>query len=174
MKKIIYSIFSISLLLFLFTSCEEEVENWESSTGDLDGNWYVYYDHSTYGHDPFGVGLTPVYTYNTAADNGQEIWLTDEDHFWSYKVKIPADPANLTFGSQEAVTSVVDGYPIEVRVTNGKVIEDAVELPSGVMADSIYFEIWFEDLVDATGIENDTLYVSGYRKTGFKEDEPAH
>ncbi len=173
MKRIIYSLFSISLLLVFFTACnDDELEIWESSTGELDGNWYVSYDHSVYGKDPFGVGVTPVYTYNTAADNGQEIWLTDEDNFWSYKVRIPADPENLTFGSTDAVTNAVDGYPIQVRVTNGKVIKDAVTMPSGVTADSIYFEIWFEDLEDATGIANDTLYVSGFRKTGFEEDEP--
>lgn len=173
MKKIIYSIFSISLLLFLFTACDdEELEIWESSTGKIDGNWYVSYDHSQYGVDPFGVGLTLVHTYNTAADNGQEIWLTDEDHFWSYKVQVPANPDNLTFGSSDVVTSVVEGYDIQVRVTNGKIIKDAVELASGVMSDSIYFEIWFEDLHESTGIENDTLFVSGYRQTGFNEDEP--
>jgi hypothetical protein len=172
MKKIIYSLFSISMLLFLFTACDDEVEIWESSTGELDGNWYVSYDHSQYGEDPFGVGLTMVHTYNTAADNGQEIWLTDEGNFWEYKVKIPASPLDLTFGGSDPVTSVVEGYDIQVRVTNGKVIKGAVKLPSGVMADSIYFEIWFEDLVDATGIENDTLYVSGFRQTGFQEDEP--
>jgi len=172
MKKIIYSLFSISMLLFLFTACDDEVEIWESSTGELDGNWYVSYDHSQYGEDPFGVGLTMVHTYNTAADNGQEIWLTDEGNFWEYKVRIPANPASLTFGGTDPVTSVVEGYGIQVRVTNGKVIKGAVQMPSGVMTDSIYFEIWFEDLVDATGIENDTLYVSGFRQTGFQEDEP--
>ncbi len=172
MKKIIYSIFSISLLLFLFTACNDELEIWESSTGELDGNWYVSYDHSQYGVDPFNVGLTLIHTYNTAADNGQEIWLTDEDHFWSYKVRIPANPQNLTFGSPDPVISIVEGYDIEVRIANGKVIKNAVKLPSGIMSDSIYFEIWFEDLVDATGIENDTLFVSGFRQSGFMEDEP--
>ncbi len=173
MKRIIYSIFSVSLLLFLFSSCDEEVDIWESSTGALDGNWYVLYNHSQYGTDAFGVGYTPVYTYNTAADNGQEIWITDQDNFWSYKVRIPANPENLTFGSPDPVTNQVDGYPIQVRVSNGKVIKDAVKMPSGVMADSIYFEIWFEDLEDeGTGIPNDTLFVGGFRKTGFEEDEP--
>jgi hypothetical protein len=44
--------------------------------------------------------------------------------------------------------------------------------PSGAIADSIYFELWFEDLEDATGLASDTLIVSGYRRTGFLEDEP--
>ena len=44
--------------------------------------------------------------------------------------------------------------------------------PSGAVADSIYFELWFEDLEFATGITSDTLLVSGYRRTGFLEDEP--
>lgn len=172
MKRLIYSIFSISLLLIFFTSCDEDIEIWESSTKELDGNWYVSYDHEEFGKDPFGVGLTMVHTYNTAEDNGQEIWLTDEDHFWSYKVRVPADPESLTFGTDETLISIVPDYDIEVRVTNGKIIKNAVKLPSGVMADSIYFEIWFEDLVDATEIENDKLYVSGFRQTGFHEDEP--
>lgn len=171
MKKIIYSLFSISVLLFLFTSCEEEVEIWESSTGKLDGNWYVYYDHNTYGKDPFGYGATPIYTYNTAANNGSEIWITDEDNFWSYKVRVPANPENLTFGSDEELVSVVEGYEIGVKITNGKIIENAATLPSGVTVDSIYFEVWFEDLAGATGIENDVLLVSGHRKSGFEEDE---
>lgn len=208
MKKLIYSILSISLLLFLFSACDEEVEIWESSTDKLDGNWYVSYDHSQYGEDPFGVGLTLVHTYNTAADNGQEIWLTDEGHFWDYKVKLPANPGDLTFGSEQEINNIatpiaIDTIPVEsgepeylitpdtirtadgdadslivlyryhqTRVQNGKIFLDAVQMPSGVTSDSIYFEIWFEDLEGSTGIPNDTLYVSGFRQTGFQEDEP--
>jgi hypothetical protein len=32
--------------------------------------------------------------------------------------------------------------------------------------------LWFEDLEVQTGIASDTLIVSGYRRTGFLEDEP--
>ncbi len=66
----------------------------------------------------------------------------------------------------------MDGYDIKVLVRNGKVIKDVSLRPSGTIADSIYFELWFEDLEGETGIAGDTLIVSGYRRTGFLEDEP--
>lgn len=53
------------------------------------------------------------------------------------------------------------------------IFKDAkTDLPSGAKSDSIYFEIFFEDLEGATGIPSDRLIVSGYRRTGFLEDEP--
>ena len=75
-------------------------------------------------------------------------WLSDEANFWDYKVKIPANVDDLSFGSDQAVPSIVEGYDILVKVSNGKIINDVVHnLASGVTADSIYFELWFEDLV---------------------------
>ena len=158
MKKIINKIVGLSFLLVVLYACNEDPDIWDSSTVALDGNWYVTYA-------PYS-GFTPLYTYNTAANDGQEIWISDDDNFWSYKVRIPANPEAGTFGSSETVTSIVDGYPIEVRVENGQIFPEAVELPSGAIADSIYFEIWFEDLDGY-----DKLIVSGYRQTGFPEDE---
>lgn len=175
MKKIISSIFSISLLLVLFTACDEEVEIWESSTAELDGNWFVQYDHSEMGVDPFGAGLTAIHTFNTAANNGQEIWITDEDHFWSYKVRVPANPENLTFGSDEDLVNQVEDYDINIKVQNGKIIPNAATLPSGVTVDSIYFEITFEDMLpylQSLGLDvtTGTMLVSGARQSGFLED----
>ncbi|MCY1718932.1 hypothetical protein OU798_01175 [Prolixibacteraceae bacterium Z1-6] len=173
MKRYIYHILVIALVL-LVTSCDEK-EDWEqinSSTMEVSGEYWVKYDHHVYGEDAFGVGYTKIIISNTAADNGTEIWLSDEGNFWDYKVKIPTNVEDLTFGSDQVVTNIVDGYDIQVRVSNGKIIPDAVSnLASGVTADSIYFEVWFEDLEGSTGIENDTLFVSGFRKTGFLEDE---
>ncbi len=167
-----YRIFIIAALFVSLYSCTEDIDLWESPVKDFAGDWYVRYDHETYGEDPFGAGFNGLTTYNTAVDDGTEIWLTDEGHFWDYKVRIPVNVDGLTFGSETPVTNFVDGYEIEVVVKNGKVIKEAALLPSGVMADSIYFEVWFEDLEGATGIADDVLYVGGYRKTGFSEDEP--
>jgi len=172
MKKIL--IFTSFVVALLSTSCDkkEEFEQVNSSTVEVSGEYYVYYNHETYGEDPFGAGLTKVIISNTAADNGQEILLSDQGNFWDYTVKLPVNIDAMTFGSESEVTSVVKDYEIQVIVKNGKIIKDAVELPSGVMADSIYFEIWFEDLEDATNIANDKLLVGGFRKSGFLEDEP--
>lgn len=171
MKK---NIFYLLIAILIFASCDEK-EEWEqinSSVMELSGEYWVHYDHETYGEDPFGAGYTKILISNTAADNGNEIWLSDDGHFWDYKVKLPASVSSLSFGTDQEVTSIVEGYEIQVKVTNGKLIHDAVtNLASGVTADSIYFEIWFDDLEGATGIENDKLIVSGFRKTGFIEDE---
>lgn len=171
MKKAFIYLFAIGLLTIL-GSCKEDLEIWNSSTTELDGDWYVRYDHASYGEDPFGAGYTPLFTYNTAANDGKEIWMSDEANFWDYKVRIKANPAAGTFGSAEQVTSIADGYNIKVIIENGKIIKNAVKLPSGVMADSIYFEVWFEDLEASTDIANDRLLVGGYRKTGWSVDDP--
>ncbi|MBN2261504.1 MAG: hypothetical protein JW735_01235 [Prolixibacteraceae bacterium] len=162
--------------LFAVSSCMEDPEVWNSKVVDMSGDWYVQYNHESYGVDPFGVGFAELLTYNTASDDGTEMWLTDvvggSATFWDYKVKVPVSTGALTFGSNEALVNAVEGYEIGVKIMNGKIIEDAVTLPSGYVTDSIYFEVWFEDLEGATGIADDKLLVGGYRRTGFIEDEP--
>jgi hypothetical protein len=148
-----------------------------ASTYPVSGEYYVMYNHADYGEDPFGAGFTKVFITNTAADDGKEIWIGDyaaspDDYgFWQYKVKVPVNVTDLTFGNADAVVNNADGYPIQIKIMNGKIIKDASLLDSGVKSDSIYFEIWFEDLEDATGIADDKLLVSGFRRTGFIEDE---
>jgi len=168
MKKIL--LYTFGILLLSVTSCTEDADIWDSSVHDLSGEWYVRYDHATYGEDPFGAGYTPLLTFNTADDNGTEMWITDDGSFWDYKVKIPVNMETMTFGSENAIPN--ESYDTEVKIMNGKVIKDAVTLPSGYVADSIYFEVWFGDLEESTGIPDDKLLVGGYRKTGFAEDEP--
>jgi len=171
MKKLLYI---LGILLLSSQSCTEDADVWDSSVNGVSGEWYVRYDHAIYGEDPFGAGYTPLLTFNTADDNGTEMWLTDiisgTPKFWDYKVKIPVDMETMTFGSEDVVQN--ESYDVEVKIMNGKVIKKAVTLPSGYVADSIYFEVWFGDLEVSTGIENDKLLVGGYRKTGFEEDEP--
>ena len=208
MKKIINKIVGLSFLLVVLYACNEDPDIWDSSTVAFDGNWYVSYDHEEYGEDPFEYGFTPLYTYNTADNDGQEIWITDDGNFyWDYKVRIPVNQSDVTFGSDQEVNNIsikiiTDTIPVadgetdylitpdtiktndgkadsliilyryhQAKLMNGQIIPNSVSLPSGAIADSIYFEIWFEDLIDATEIENDKLIVSGYRQTGFPEDE---
>lgn len=170
MKKYIYAIIAFTLIL---SSCDlkEDYEVEKSKVVDLAGQWYVLYNHAEYGEDPFGEGFTMINTFNTSAEDGKEIWITDDGNFWDYKVKIPVNIDNLTFGSDQVVTNSVDGYDIKVTIKNGKIIKKASTQPSGAVTDSIYFEVWFEDLEESTGIANDKLLVSGFRRSGFLEDE---
>lgn len=163
----------IALFAMVVSSCDlkEDYEIEKSKVVEAAGQWFVLYNHETFGEDPFGAGFTSLKTFNTSADDGTEIWLTDEGNFWDYKVKIPIDINNLTFGGEDTLTNAVTDYDIKVIVRNGKIIKNASVQPSGATTDSIYFEIWFEDLQDATEIPNDKLLVSGFRRTGFLEDE---
>ncbi|MGQ8338852.1 lipid-binding protein [Sunxiuqinia sp. A32] len=158
----IYLILAVALL----ASCDkkEDYEQINSNAMEAAGEWWVDYNDGT-----GGSGYYKLHTYNTASDLGDTIWIDDVDEFWVYKVKCPVNIEDLTF-SGTGLTSVAlwDGepYDITVNITNGKIIKNAVtNLASGVTADSIYFEIEFED-------DPGTIYqAAGFRKTGFVEDE---
>ncbi len=156
MKKIV--LYTLGLLLITAVSCTEEAEVWDSSAVDFAGEWWA--EHSDDGH---GYGMGEIMTFNTAADNGKEIWLTDDATFWDYKVKCPIDQKNLTFSGKDLINAV-DGYDIKITITDGKILKKAARSKSGVVVDSIYYKIEFED-------EPGTVFeVKGLRKTGFSED----
>ena len=77
MKKLIYSL--IMCAGVLFTSCEkDEVGN--TATEALAGDWYVTVDivddaGNTLAEDPFGLGHTFLFTYNTAANIPTEMYV---------------------------------------------------------------------------------------------------
>jgi len=161
---IIYSILAVAL----FTSCDEKAdyEQIDSNVVEAAGEWWVNYTT-----DGYESGYTKLLTFNTAADDGKEIWISDEGNFWVYKVKCPVniDLDNVTFSGTDLISVALwqgEPYDIAINVTNGKIIKDAVtNLASGAVADSIYFEIEFED-------DPGTIYqAAGFRKTGFVEDE---
>ncbi len=167
-KNIIYVVF----LILVFAACDlkEDYEQIDSKVVEYAGEWYVKYTNDSLGTS----GYSTIITYNTADDVADQIWLSDQGHYWDYKVKIPVNGnvENMTFGSSAMAQNAVKDYEIDVLVENGIVIKDGVKnLPSGAITDSIYFEIYFEDLEDATNVANDRIIVAGYRRTGFLEDE---
>ena len=156
MKKII--VYTLGLLLFAAVSCTEDAELWDSSAVDFAGEYWA--DHT---HDGESTGMVGIQLYNTAADNGTEIWLTDNKTFWNYKVKCPINKESLTFGGTDLVNAVKD-YNIKISITDGKILKKAAHSKSGVPVDSIFYKIEFED-------DPGVIYeVKGLRKTGFAED----
>ena len=124
---------------------------------EISGEWWVEYTDGDY-----YSGLTKLIISNTAADNGQEIWISDEHNFWEYKVKCPVDMKNLTFSGIDLEDIEHD---ILIQINGGKMLVDAAKSTSGVVTDSLYFEIEFAD-------DPGNIYqASGWRKTGFLEDE---
>lgn len=188
MKKHILTV--IMLAVILFSSCDTfddldkmpdpEVEY--SSTYPISGEYYAEFSYTEHG-DLFGAGLVPLYIYNTAADDGQDVWITDyigsdpsEGSYWGFRVKCPVNMDDLSFGSAD--TLIDEGFGIKVVVRNGQILEEATEQPSGTISDSIFCEIWFEDIgpyinsqVGDIIAEDEYLNVSGFRRSGFLEDE---
>jgi hypothetical protein len=184
MKKTLYLL--IFVLALGLTSCEK-LHDWNqqddpaieySPVWPLSGEWWVVYrfdDGSGVVDDYYGVGHVPLFTSNTASNSATEFWISDggnlgsgESSFWSYCVKCPCNVDNASF-SGDSLISTADWegapYAIWVNVGNGRVIEDGGVSPSGVVSDSIYFEVEYED-------NPGTIFqVSGIRKTGFLEDE---
>lgn len=156
MKKIV--LYTLGLLLFSVMSCTEEAEVWDSSTLDFAGEWWA--EHSIDGE---GYGMAGLLTFNTAANDGTEMWITDDGHFWDYKVKCPINKENLTFGGVDLQN---EAYDSKVTITDGKIMKNAARSTSGVVVDSIYYKISFDD-DEAPGI---FWEVKGIMKTGFAED----
>jgi len=124
---------------------------------EISGEWWVDYfdgeDHS---------GLTKLIISNTSADDGTEIWISDEHNFWEYKVKCPVNMNQLTFTGSD-LTDIE--HDILVQINGGKMLKNAAKSTSGLVTDSLYFEVEFED-------NPGTIYqASGWRKTGYLEDE---
>ncbi|MDP4197227.1 MAG: lipid-binding protein [Bacteroidota bacterium] len=144
-----------------------------SPTYPVSGEWWVNVKLAD-GTDIMG-GYSKVLTYNTAANTPDSIWVTDvtssdgsaPGNFWTYKCKAACHMADNTFSLPQG-TSVISGYNIGIKITNGKVIKNGAVSPSGAKTDSIYYEIAFQDDTPSYG----TKYIcSGYRRTGFQADD---
>ncbi len=132
-----------------------------TATQAVAGEWWTTFTID--GNDVYGLGYQQITTSNTAANIPTEFLVTDNDHTWSYKVKCPLNLDARTFAGSS--TSLVEGYEIQVDITNGKILPGAAISTGGNVTDSIYFEVEFED-------DPGTIYqVAGYRRTGFLEDE---
>jgi hypothetical protein len=148
----------------------KEVPTEYSSVYPMGGEWWVVnrVDDGSGVFVDAGNGYTALFTYNTAAESTNEMWISDAGNFWWYTLKCPINLDAKTFGSADSLQSSYNhgAYDIKVLVQNGKIITDGANNPSGVKSDSIYFEIQFED-------DPGTVYqISGKRRTGFLEDAP--
>lgn len=160
MKKYIVILFA--MLGFGLASCDTETDVSPGGTQveKLAGDWMV--------HTPqyAAAGTMEFHIYNTATDDGTEIWVEDAGHFWDFKVRAACDAKALTFGSDAELQNV--SYDCKVKVTEGKVLLGAATTPSGMPADSIYFKVAFSD--DSSPYATEFEF-GGFRRTGFDGDE---
>ncbi len=154
-------IFAISSFLI---SCENDgyagYDPGETVVQELSGEWFVkLYDQS-------GTALTGysrISTYNTA-QNTNEIWVDDEEHFFPLKVTASASIENLTFNTQNA-ENLYDEEAV-ATITDGKVIKNGTPASgTRVIVDSLAFTVELANDPDSPYL------VAGYKRTGFFEDE---
>jgi hypothetical protein len=172
MKKVLYLL--ILIVSIALVSCEKEKIG-GTATQALAGEWYVRLDcvdesgNVVYtGEEFYGIGRFMLYTYNTAANKTNEIWIDDCGNFWEFKVKALAKIENLTFQANDAVN---DYYDCHVTIEDGKVTLNGAITPHGTTADAIEFYVSFDD--DDSPLEYGfaKYKISGYRYTGFVQDE---
>jgi hypothetical protein len=161
MKKIKGIIILVALVAFA-SSCQEEYEPEMFPGHELAGEWYITYTIG--GVDVYGFGYSTILTFNTAAADGSEIWVSDEGNFWDYKAKVAANPSGKSFGQSDSLDNT--SYPVKMIIKSGAVFTDGGKSNTGVTTDSISLVVGFGD--DTPGTE---YVVSGHRRTGFLEDD---
>jgi hypothetical protein len=161
----------LAIVSMTFTSCDkvEDPNIGGTSTEDMAGDWYVQMYNQ--GDEPSG-DYALISTHNTAADNGEEMWIDDHKHLWYFKSKTPINLSAMTFSGADLASSVDDdddpatpSYDITVTITNGMITQDDTLTSGGNTSNGISFDIEFSD--DAGSIYT----VKGYKRTGFAEDE---
>lgn len=166
MKKYI-SILALTLGLCLgFASCSVETDEPAGGTAveKMAGHWVVVADIIEDGdiyEDPYGIGEWSLYTYNTANDDNDQMWLSDFGNFWDFTLKVPIDLNAKTFKCDH-VFIYNDGDEDQFcTITDGKIIENGGLNVNDKLTDAIEFKIEFTD--DPGTI----YYIHGVRYSGF-------
>lgn len=169
MKKYISLMMMALVCSFGFTGCDPETDEEPGGTNveKMAGLWDVTIDaYDDAGNllyeDPYGMGVIQVSTFNTAANVPTEMWVSDNNNFWAFQMKVDVNYAARTFSCSEKDYDA-DGTGTGI-ITNGKVLEGAARNLHGMPNDSIVFDIKFSD--DDYGF---TYRISGQRYTGFYE-----
>ena len=151
MKKINYII--LLMLTIVVASCEPKYTKEYSWAYPVAGDWTVTaYKNGVADSDPFEIK-----TYNSAFGK-DSIWVDDyattgsNGNYWSFKFKAAVDMNTKTFNTT-AYKNAITGYPIIIKVTNGKVVGN----------DSITMDVEFGD-------DAGTIYqLAGHRTTSYEE-----
>lgn len=180
MKKIFF-IISIALAI-AFVSCQKNPIE-KTATVDLAGQWYVTYqavdDAGAVIDDDFNEGYSILLTFNTSSNSTDSIFVSDEGNHLDWKGKVPCNLGAKTFGTSEELEGYIatNRHGAGITIYNGKILTAAAKTPSGMPADSIYFELKLQDdyyigFYSDNGYGAYTHYVvSGFRYTGFANDD---
>lgn len=169
MKKYIFMAFAALAMAFTFASCDDsDVDPGGTVLEDMDGQWVVNVDAvdslgNTLLEDPYGLGQITISTYNTAANNDTEMFLSDNGNFcWNFAFKVNVNHSAKEFAADNVPYAAAGTG--NATVTDGKILANAAKNRHGAPNDSIDFKIKFSD--DSNGL---TYHVHGQRYTGFTD-----
>ncbi len=175
MKKIIV----FALIAILAISCQKDPIG-GTATQAISGEWSVIYDAVDADGNVIipdvNGGYSRVLTFCTSKNAADSIFVADEQYFTAFQGKIPCNLGQMAFGSADMTDNLYGStayHGAGMIVNNGKILEGAATTPSGMPADSIYFELSFDvdNLPGMVGVEWDHYVVSGFRFTGLEGDQ---
>lgn len=159
MKKHIKYLLIVLLAMVGLSSCETygEYEQEFSPIFPICGEWKVSITNTQANTTSKAV----IYTYDTADKSGDKVWLWINNGTYGTKCKIACSPEAGTFSGANAPNALLSGTN---TVTDGKVVINGADTPSGHKADSIEFTYY-------SSLTQITYKVKGFRRTGWPEDE---
>jgi hypothetical protein len=175
MKKTVLYTIALAATLFI-AACEKEDIGGAASEA-MAGEWYVTAaaidgNGDVVDEDFFGIGRFHLDTYNTASNGTTEMWIDDNTNFWEFKIKIKIDLAAKTFQATDVPNEYYsDPEDCLVTISNGKILPGAATTPGKMPADSIVFNVSFSDDPYPAAYGYAEYRISGYRYTGFVNDD---
>ena len=146
------------------TNGEKTAGEWYVTVVGIDGGGNVVLEDA----ELFNIGHFHLDTYNTVANDATEMWIDDGGNFWEFKGKISVDPNALTFSGTDVENQY---YESKFSVSDGKIIIGAAITPSGMPADSIVFDVAFDDDTNLPIGDATSYRITGYRYTGLPADD---
>lgn len=176
MKKILY--FATTLFVAMgLAACDKE-DAGGTATENVAGDWYVTIDAADENgevviEDPYHIGRTHMFSYNTAANIPTEMIIDDLSNFWEFKVLVNVNQQTNTFQTNTTENNnMVAGYEdINVTIEGGKILPKAGRQNNGSPADSIVFYVSFSDDENPADIGFKNYKVSGVRYSGLVEND---
>ncbi len=94
----------LPLLVFILAGCEKDEIGNTANRSALAGEWKVTVDAVDEGgnviaEDCYGLGISLMNTYNTAANTPTEMYVDDIGNFWKYKIRVKSDVNALLFAT---------------------------------------------------------------------------
>lgn len=149
-------------LVFVMSACKRTLPDYGRTSAVKAANgWWVTFTLG--GQDVYKLGTTFLSTYNISSNTTDSLWIDDLTNTWQYKSKVKLSPSALTFSTSNADNEYNSSE--QVTITDGKILLKAAHSPSGLITDSIYFKVSFND------DPGNTYEVAGFARTGQTADD---